>query len=426
MGLPGDAMFKPNDPAINTAEAWISAPAADTIDARPLRVLTVLYGFAPGGVERIAARLHAAWIRSSVQSRIIVADHRVAPPIPLTDVICAGPTSRSRGIASFVALVLAVRRHVRDDRPDVLFCAGNTYSAVLVVARLLIGRDCPPIVAKISNCLVRRDMTPPVRGLYHIWLRLQGRWIAHFVALAPAMQDEIALYTGVPHDRISVIEDPALGTADLASLATQRDATCRAADGHHFLAVGRLAPQKNFALLLDAFARIARPADRLTLLGDGEQRARLEAQVAALGLGGRVHMPGHVDPLAAWLAQADALILSSDYEGVPAVLIEALAAGLPIVSTRCCVSIDDLLEHGALGQVVPVGDVTALGAAMRAAVALEGAEVVQARRRAARLYTIDHAGGRYLALMRRVAGLRAAPAPAPRTDPQPAVASATL
>lgn len=396
-------------PVASAACGAIAHPSETTGNApvvAPLRIVTMLYGFDPGGVERVAARLHAAWTNAGPHAEILVSDSRVAPPFPLRNVSRAAPRSHDRGLFAFLVLVMALRRRVRADRPDVIFCAGNTYAVVAVALRLLVGPACPPIVAKISNCLVRLDMPVTVRWFYRRWLRIQGRWIDHFVGLAPAMRDEIAGLMRVPHDRISVIEDPALATDDLAYLADARDAAQRDQLGRHYLAVGRLAPQKNFALLITAFRQIAAPGDLLTILGEGAERAMLEAKVAALGLSDRVRMPGHVASTAAWLAQADALVLSSDYEGVPAVLIEALAAGIPIVSTRCCVSIDDLLGHGRYGRVVPVGDMVALGDAMAAAVKSEPVATVAGRRASAEPYTIDRASARYIAVMRDLVDAR--------------------
>jgi glycosyltransferase involved in cell wall biosynthesis len=374
-----------------------------TVAGTPLSVVTVLYGFAPGGVERVAARLHAAWLAAGIRSQILVADSRVAPPIPLDHVRNAGEKAHGRGIVALVLLIRALRRCVREDRPDVLFCAGNTYTIVAVLARLVLGRDCPPIIAKASNCFVRHDMPPLLRWGYHRWLRVQGRWIDHFVGLAPAMHAEIAHFTGVGAERITVIEDPALGSEDLARLAAARDATTRPGPGRHFLAVGRLAPQKNFALLLDAFARIADPDDRLAILGEGVERGMLEMRARSLGIAAQFCLPGHVVSTDQWLARADALVLSSDYEGVPAVLVEGLAAGLPMVATRCCVAMDDLLGHGRYGRVVPAGDAVALADAMAAAVRGEPASVIADRRAAAAAYTIDSASPRYANLMRRLA-----------------------
>ena len=399
-------------------------PAARQPAPPPLRILTVLHSFAPGGVERIAARLHAAWRAQGVDAQLLLADARIPPPLPLDRITQATPAPHGRGLRRFVTLVTAARATIVTERPDVLFCAGNTYSAIAVTLRLLIGRACPPIVAKISNCLVRPDMNPLVRFFYHRWLRIQGRYIDHFVGMAPAMRAEIAHYTGVPQSRISIIEDPAVSGACLDRLAAARDAaradrTARA--GRHYLAIGRLAPQKNFALLLDAFARIAADDDTLTILGEGPERAALERRAADLGISARVRLPGHVDPLEPWLARADALVMSSDYEGVPAVIIEALAAGIPIVATDCCVSMTDLLGHGALGRIAPVGDAAALAAAMTAIVAPEPATTVTARRAAATRFTIDHAGGAYLALMRTLAERTAGTAAlnTPRSAPAP-------
>ncbi|WP_404370456.1 glycosyltransferase [Sphingomonas sp. MMS24-J45] len=372
----------------------------------PLRVLTFLYSFAPGGVERVAARLHRAWRAGGIDARLVMADARIAPPFALDAVAQVAPTPRSSTLARLIALVRGLPAIITGGGVDLLFCAGNTYTAPAVLLRLAMGRACPPILAKISNDLVRPDMPWLVRFFYRRWLRLQGRYIDHFVGMAPATRGEIATLVGVPDDRISVIEDPALSDADLARLARVRDTARREHTGRHFLAIGRLAPQKNFPLLLDAFARIAQPDDCLRILGEGPERAGLEAQAARLGIADRVSLPGHTDPLDIWLGQADAFVLSSDFEGVPAVVIEALAAGLPIVATDCCVSMADLLGHGTLGSLVPVGDAAALGAAMNAVASQEPAEIVAARRAAATRFTIEHASGRYIALMQNLVAQR--------------------
>lgn len=388
-----------HDRAAAVAETRLPARRAAAAPVERLRVLTFLNSFAPGGVERVAARLHAAWVAGGTDARIILADGRDPPPFPVTRVSALAIGTRRRGFARASLMLLRhLPRIIAADRPHILFCAGNTYSAVGVALKLLLGRRCPLIVAKISNDLVRRDMSPVVRRAYRAWLRVQGRHIDHFIAIAPAMAGEIAGLVGVAADRITVIEDPALALADVTRLAAARDGAVRVRPGRHFLAVGRLAPQKNFALLLDAFALIAAPYDTLTILGDGTERVALEARAARLGIAAALSLPGHVNPLDRWLAQADALVMSSDYEGVPAVIVEALAAGIPIVATDCSVSMADLLGHGRLGQLVPVGDAAALAAAMvRAAGA---SDTGASARAAARRFTTEHASSRYTALMR--------------------------
>lgn len=290
---------------------------------------------------------------------------------------------------------------IRRERPDILFCAGNTYSSMGVAMRILLGRNCPPIVAKVSNDLERRDMPVWLRFLYHRWLWLQGRLIDRFVGMAPPMLAEIADRMGIGPDRISIVNDPVLYEAELDRLANDSGATPPARDGRRYIAIGRLSPQKNFTLLLDAFARIAMPEDRLTILGEGPARDALAQRAELLGIAGQMSMPGHVSAPERWLREADVLVMSSDYEGVPAVIVEAVAAGLALVATDCSVSMAALLGNGRFGELVPVGDAAALADAMQRA--RPGQHCRESARDHARAFTIEAGATAYLELMQSMA-----------------------
>ena len=119
-----------------------------------------------------------------------------------------------------------------------------------------------------------------------------------------------------------------------------------------------------------------------------------------VGVGGRVALPGHVNPVSDALLAADALVMSSDYEGVPAVVPEALAAGLPVVSTDCSVSMADLLGHGRFGLLVPVRDEAALAGAMDRITALPFDST--AARAQARRFTVEIAAQSYVVEMQRL------------------------
>lgn len=380
-------------------------------EGRPLRVLTFLHSFAPGGVERVALRLHAAWRAGNVDSRLVMGRGngvmRAEWPGLEAQILGGAPFSPARWETLW--MILRLPGVIRRIRPDVLFCAGNTYTIVAVMMKLLLGKGCPPVVAKISNDLVRLDMPGPVRAAYRVWLRIQGRMLDRIVGMAPPMREEIAALMRAASERIAIIDDPSLDEADVARLAQARQAVKAlegsANPGRRFVAIGRLTRQKNFALLIDAFARVvssgARPEDRLVIVGEGAERAALEAQIARLGLGAQVRLPGHLHPVDAELCAADALVLSSDYEGVPAVVAEALAAGLPVVATACSVSMDDMLGAGRFGLLVPTGDAAALAAAMERIAALSFD--VQAAQDQARRFTLQLASRRYIALMESAA-----------------------
>jgi glycosyltransferase involved in cell wall biosynthesis len=363
-----------------------------------MRILLYLHSFEAGGVERVALRLAGEW--SSREHDVRVAMGRDSGPqhYHAPDNLTYDFARPSRLAAPFETLWMvfhligAIRRH----RPDVLFCAGNTYTVVAILVRLWLGRNCPPTVCKLSNSLERRDLPPFARAAFGLWLRLHGRFIERFVGMAEPMREEIERCLGVDRERIEIIADPALKAAELELLG---ETDCQPSPLRRFVAIGRMNAQKNFRLLLEAFASFAGPDDRLLIVGDGHQRARLIDLAHRLGIAERVAMPGHVQSVAEALAATDVFVMSSDYEGVPAVIIEALAAGVPIVTTDCSVSMTYLLDGGALGTLVPIGDAAALAAAMRSAPARDSVPVEAMRAKAAQ-FTIERSAGPYLDALR--------------------------
>ncbi len=376
------------------------ALSADVVGAPPpsprgLKVMVYLHNFAAGGVERVALRLMGAWAQAGCEV-VAVMGRRGGP---LTDeapggvrYLFAPPFAPAEAIES-VWMVPHLVASIRREKPDVLFCAGNTYAIVAVLVRLLLGRRCPPIVCKISNSLDRDDFSPWMGALYRLWLRIQARHIQLFVGLAEPMRLEMIKALGVPAERAAVVEDPAIRQADIVPYEPAK----RAGAGRLFLGVGRLNPQKDFGLLIRAFASFAGPEDRLVVLGEGPERRRLTALAETLGVAGQVELVGHVPDTSGWLRRADVFVLSSKYEGVPAVVIEALAVGAPIVATDCCVSMAELLDHGRLGELTPPDDAAALAQAMQRAP--HRPRDVAAMQAMADRFTIERSGEAYLKLM---------------------------
>ena len=144
--------------------------------------------------------------------------------------------------------------------------------------KLLLGRRCPPVLVKISNDLERKDMPLPARLPYNWWLRFHGTYLEHFVALAEPMRPQIRAKLDVAPDRVSCIPDPALSRAELEKAPKQRPKRPKAT-ACRFLSVGRLCAQKNQAMMIEAFARHARPGDTLVIAGEGPERRRLEERM---------------------------------------------------------------------------------------------------------------------------------------------------
>ena len=145
----------------------------------------------------------------------------------------------------------------------------------------------------------------------------------------------------------------------------------RPASGPYIVSVARLDEiQKDHRTLLRAYARLVETheggalREDLVIVGDGGFRAELEALAVELGIGERVHFTGYRNNPHAVVARASALVLSSRYEGMPMVLLEALALGKPVISTDCPTGPREILDDGRFGLLVPIGDVGALAGAL--------------------------------------------------------------
>lgn len=305
-----------------------------------------------GGVERALLRLARGWNEMGRRVTLLIGDASG----PLAAELPEGVDVHILGDPSLGAL-LALTGLVSALSPDIVFCPGNHYSALAALTRLRVGRDCPPVVAKVSNRLARTDQPFGIAQGYRAWLKLHPRFIDHVVAMSPAMRDEATRMMRLAPERISVIPNP-----PVPRLPTGIPSWLPS--GRFLLGVGRLTMQKRWDRMIEALPRLARRDTELVILGEGDARPALEAQVSSLGLGGRVHLPGyHPDPRPAF-ARAAAVVLTSDFEGVPGVLREALAEGAPVVATDSSVAVREIVSSPAQGSVVPAGDAGALVAAL--------------------------------------------------------------
>lgn len=331
---------------------------------RPLRVMTFIHSFSAGGVERDALRLLPALKAAGLETPLVIGRQTGPEPSEPLDLIpLDGATNRTQRFET-LWMIAKLPAQIRRLEPDVLFCPGNAYSVVAVAMKLVLGRRCPPIAIKISNDLNRLDLPQPIRAAYHLWVRLQQRLFDAVIAMAPAAIPEIAEVGHIDPSRITLIHNPCFTEAQMKRFTRTAKNRTKPTAGTRFLSIGRLAKQKNYPLLLGAFAQIAAENDTLTIIGEGAERAKLEALSGKLGIANQLSMPGETTDLTLAFTRSDAFVLCSDYEGLGVVLLEALAAGLPIVSTNSSSNTASLI--GPHGIVVPTRDPQALAAAMRA------------------------------------------------------------
>ncbi len=183
-----------------------------------MRVLTFLHSFEPGGVERVALRLVRRWRELGTDAPLFLGRAEGA----LRDEFAAGltfhvPHQPRWGTAwcETAWMIFKLPGHVRRTRPDVVFCAGSTYTVVAVALKLALGKRCPPVLAKISNDLGRSDLPRGPRAAWSAWLRLQTRFIDRWVVMEPAILPSLEKHLG-DVDCV-VVPDPAIDAAQLRS-----------------------------------------------------------------------------------------------------------------------------------------------------------------------------------------------------------------
>jgi glycosyltransferase involved in cell wall biosynthesis len=216
------------------------------------------------------------------------------------------------------------------------------------------------------------------------------------VANSQGVADDLARSARVPPERITVIHNP-IDAAAIRERAREPVEHPWVAPGAPplVLAVGKLKLQKDFPTLLRAFVRVRaeRPA-HLVILGEGEERDDLERLAHELGVAADTALPGFVTNPFAWMARAAVFAHSSAWEGFSNVLCEALACGCPVVSTDSPGGSSEILDHGATGPLVPVGDDRALADAILALLS-DPPDPERLRARVAR-FSVDAAVDRYL------------------------------
>jgi glycosyltransferase involved in cell wall biosynthesis len=197
-------------------------------------------------------------------------------------------------------------------------------------------------------------------------------WADAIVAVSKGVAHDLTEVAGIPRERIRVIYNPIV-TPEFRKKAEALLDHPWFGPGQPpvIVTVGRLSVQKDFSSLIQAFARVRRTRRaRLLILGEGDERAALEAQVKQFGLEQDVGLPGFVANPYPYMSRAGVFVLSSRWEGLPGVLIEALYCGTPLVATDCPSGPREILADGQYGQLVPVGDTSALAEAIE--IALNG------------------------------------------------------
>ncbi|PWK09682.1 glycosyltransferase [Tumebacillus permanentifrigoris] len=346
-----------------------------------------------GGAERVTLNLAGGFAQAGHPVDLVVADasgsfrQEIPAGVQLVD-LQAGRVSRA---------LPALVRYLKAERPPVLLSALNYANVIALLAGALARSGTKVFVAEhssVSRTLGQRSLAISVM---HRMMRFFYKRAARVVAVSEGVANDLSQHLNIGETSLKVIYNPILNDRMSELLKeTVLHPWFEADDTPVVVAVGRLTAVKDFANLLRAFALTRQQVNsRLMILGEGEERGMLTALAAELGVAEDVWMPGFVSNPYAYIRQSALFVLSSQTEGLPTVLVEALACGTPVVSTDCKSGPAEILQRGRYGTLVPVRDSEALSQAMVAV--LRG---VGGSRELPDLspYTLEYATNQYLRL----------------------------
>jgi len=329
------------------------------VNGHPRRLSIFTANMDGGGAERAMLKLAGGIAARGFEVDLVLSraeGHYLAEVPPEVRIVDLGA---GRVLASLPRLV----RYLRRERPSAMLTSLNYVNVVGIWARWAARVKTRLVVNEQNTFSLETRHSPRFRHrLLPALTKVFYPWADGIVAVSRGAADDLARTAGLTSERITVVHNPIV-TPELREMASAPVDHPWFRPGHApvVVAVGRLAPQKDFASLIRAFAQVRRQRDaRLLILGEGPERADLEALTADLDLASHVQLPGWVRNPYPSMAAAQAFVLSSRWEGLPSVLIEALYCGVPVVATDCPSGPTEILDCGRHGLLVPVGDVDAL------------------------------------------------------------------
>jgi len=318
--------------------------------------------FRAGGIEKMRLNLAAEFIRRGIAVDLVI----VSGEGVLRDNIPHGARVIDLESSRTITAIPALIRYFRATPPDALLVSQTQNNAAAVFSRWITKANFQLTVTEhtdLSMVIKNKSVKEKARPLA---ARFFYPFADAIVAVSAGAAIALSRTAGIRLNRITVINNPVFSPAILTlSKEKIEHPWLNRKQSPVIIAVGRLTDAKDYPTLLKALAIVGKKRNvKCIILGEGELRDELQAQISQLALGDAVDLHGFVDNPYAFLSKADLFVLSSKREGFPNVLVEAMACGAPVVATDCPSGPAEILDKGKYGPLVPVGDAQALADAM--------------------------------------------------------------
>jgi glycosyltransferase involved in cell wall biosynthesis len=347
------------------------------ISKQPARVALFLRNLGGGGAERVMANIAQGFAQQGIKVDLVLTRAegnylaQLPPQIRLVNLEASqfdrGKTFKFPTSLQSTTSLPKLVGYLKKEQPDALLSATHYPNEIAVLAKHLARVSTRVVVSEHITLSVEAKRVDQVSSrVAPLMAKLFYPWADGIVAVSQGVAQDLSHTANLPLERIQTIYNPVITPQLLEGAKEAVDHPwLKPGEPPVVIGVGRLVEQKDFPTLIRAFARVrqVRPA-RLMILGSGKQRSHLKTLVQQLDLEADVAFVGFVNNPYSYIARAGVFVLSSAWEGLPTVLIEALAVGTPVVSTNCESGPQEILAGGKYGDLVPVGDREAMAQAI--------------------------------------------------------------
>lgn len=317
-----------------------------------MKILFALSSLSAGGAERVASTMCNTWIRNGIEITLVptfskkgICFYDIDPKVKITYLADFVPV-KNNNVIDRMKRLLALRKLILKESPDIILSYLTNVNVAVLLASIKL--KIPVIVCEHS--IFSQMVKSPFLKMQ---VFIAYKWATKVVVLTNKQVNYFK--RKLKSNNIELVPNPIPPDLPLQKALLNKTANC---DKYTLIAVGRLIPLKQFDLLIKVFSELAstHPNWEMCILGEGKERSKLESIVEQFGLNKRIRLPGRTGKPWDEMAKADLFVLSSLIEGFPCALIEAMALGLPCISTDCSDGVIDISNNGSDVIIVPSND----------------------------------------------------------------------
>lgn len=308
-----------------------------------------------GGAERVMLNLASGLAKENLSVDLLLAQAEGEYIDQVPDNVKIIDLNSSRILKTLPKLI----RYLSKENPESILSALTHANIVLILAKLISTSTTKVVISEHSNLTNGIKYSKNIKErIFPLFIKFTYKFADEIVAVSNGVAEDLKRRIKIKKNDVKVIYNPILEDRVFSQAIMPLNDSI-SMNRPFLLSVGRLTEAKDYATLISAFSLIAHQYDgNLLILGEGEEKEKLEQLALKSGLDNRVIFGGFSDNPYKYMKHCDLFVLSSKWEGLPTVLVEALALGANVVSTRCPSGPEEILQDGKLGILTPVGNET--------------------------------------------------------------------